>query len=190
MSIIRPFPAIRPKKELAASIAALPYDVYSSREAREIVRHNPFSFLKIDRAETLLPEGTDMYSPQVYETARDTLDEMIHDGSFVQDNMDCYYIYALTMDGRTQTGLAACASIDDYRNGVILQHEKTLEAKEQDRIRHIDTCSAQTGPIFLTHRPDADLHGITDRIKRGDTLYDFTSSDGVRHQVCENRKSG
>ena len=183
MSIIRPFPAIRPKKELAASIAALPYDVYSSREAREIVRHNPFSFLKIDRAETLLPEGTDMYSPQVYETARDTLDEMIHDGSFVQDNMDCYYVYALTMDGRTQTGLAACASIDDYRNGVILQHEKTLEAKEQDRIRHIDTCSAQTGPIFLTHRPDADLHGITERIKRGDTLYDFTSSDGVRHQV-------
>lgn len=183
MSIIRPFPAIRPKKELAASIAALPYDVYSSREAREIVRRNPFSFLKIDRAETLLPEGTDMYSPQVYETARDTLDEMIHDGSFVQDNMDCYYVYALTMDGRTQTGLAACASIDDYRNGVILQHEKTLEAKEQDRIRHIDTCSAQTGPIFLTHRPDADLHGITDRIKRGDTLYDFTSSDGVRHQV-------
>ena len=107
MSIIRPFPAIRPKKELAASIAALPYDVYSSREAREIVRHNPFSFLKIDRAETLLPEGTDMYSPQVYEPARDTLDEMIHDGSFVQDNMDCYYVYALTMDGRTQTGSGA-----------------------------------------------------------------------------------
>lgn len=183
MSIIRPFRGIRPKKELASSIAALPYDVYSSKEAREIVRSNPLSFLKIDRAETLLPEGTDMYSPQVYETARDTLDEMIHDGSFVQDSTDCYYIYALTMNGRTQTGLAACASIDDYTNGVILQHEKTLEAKEQDRIRHIDTCSAQTGPIFLTHRPDADLHRITERIKRGDTLYDFTSTDGVRHQV-------
>lgn len=183
MSIIRPFRGIRPKKELASSIAALPYDVYSSKEAREIVRSNPLSFLKIDRAETLLPEGTDMYSPQVYETARDTLDEMIHDGSFVQDSTDCYYIYALTMNGRTQTGLAACASIDDYTNGVILQHEKTLEAKELDRIRHIDTCSAQTGPIFLTHRPDADLHRITERIKRGDTLYDFTSTDGVRHQV-------
>lgn len=183
MSIIRPFQGIRPKQELASSIAALPYDVYSSEEAREIVRGNPLSFLKIDRAETLLPEGTDMYSPQVYETARDTLDKMIQDGSFVQDSTDCYYIYALTMDGRTQTGLAACASIDDYTNSVILQHEKTLEAKEQDRIRHIDTCSAQTGPIFLTHRPDAELHRITERIKRGEALYDFTSPDGVRHQV-------
>lgn len=183
MSIIRPFQGIRPKKELASSIAALPYDVYSSEEAREIVRSNPLSFLKIDRAETLLPEGTDMYSPQVYETARNTLDKMIHDGSFVRDSTDCYYIYALTMNGRTQTGLAACASIDDYINGVILQHEKTLEAKEQDRIRHIDACSAQTGPIFLTHRPDAELHRITEGIKGREALYDFTSPDGVRHQV-------
>ena len=183
MSIIRPFQGIRPKKELASSIAALPYDVYSSEEAREIVRSNPLSFLKIDRAETLLPEGTDIYSPQVYETARNTLDKMIHDGSFVRDSTDCYYIYALTMNGRTQTGLAACASIDDYINGVILQHEKTLEAKEQDRIRHIDACSAQTGPIFLTHRPDAELHRITEGIKRREALYDFTSPDGVRHQV-------
>ena len=183
MSIIRPFRAIRPEKELASSIAALPYDVYSSAEAREIVRDNPLSFLKIDRAETLLPEGTDMYSPQVYEAARDTLDGMIQNGSFIRDSADCYYIYALTMGGRTQTGLAACASIDDYTNGVILQHEKTLEAKEQDRIRHIDTCSAQTGPIFLTHRPDAGLHQITERIKTRDSLYDFTSPDGVRHQV-------
>ena len=183
MSIIRPFRAIRPEKELASSIAALPYDVYSSAEAREIVRDNPLSFLKIDRAETLLPEGTDMYSPQVYEAARDTLDGMIQNGSFIRDSADCYYIYALTMGGRTQTGLAACASIDDYTNGVILQHEKTLEAKEQDRIRHIDACSAQTGPIFLTHRPDAGLHQITERIKTRDSLYDFTSPDGVRHQV-------
>ena len=183
MSIIRPFRGIRPREDLASSIAALPYDVYSSAEAREIVRNNPLSFLKIDRAETLLPEGTDMYSPQVYETAGHTLNEMIRDGSFIQDTMDCYYIYALTMDGRTQTGLAACASIDDYTNGVILQHEKTLEAKEQDRIRHIDMCNAQTGPIFLTHRPNAALHQITDRVKSGNALYDFTGSDGIRHQV-------
>ena len=183
MSIIRPFRGIRPKKNLASSIAALPYDVYSSQEARQIIQAEPLSFLKIDRAETLLPEGTDMYSPQVYETARDTLDGMIRDGSFIQDSTDCYYIYALTMDGRTQTGLAACASIDDYLSGVILRHENTLEAKELDRIRHIDTCSAQTGPIFLTHRPDKDLHHITERIKTGEPLYDFTSTDGVRHQV-------
>ena len=105
MSIIRPFRGIRPREDLASSIAALPYDVYSSEEARRIVHDNPLSFLKIDRAETLLPEGTDMYSAQVYETARDTLSDMIRDGSFIQDRAGCYYIYALTMDGRTQTGL-------------------------------------------------------------------------------------
>lgn len=183
MSIIRPFRGIRPREELASSIAALPYDVYSSEEARQIVRDNPLSFLKIDRAETLLPAGTDMYSTQVYETARDTLSEMIRDGSFIQDNTDCYYIYALTMGGRTQTGLVGCASIDDYLNGVILRHENTLEAKEQDRIRHIDTCSAHTGPIFLTHRPDDSLHLITERVKTQQALYDFTSDDNIRHQV-------
>ncbi len=183
MSIIRPFRGIRPKEDLASSIAALPYDVYSSDEARQIVLKNPRSFLKIDRAETQLPEGTNMYSAQVYETARETLDHMIRDGSFIQDRTDCYYIYALTMDGRTQTGLAACASVDDYRNGVILRHENTLEAKEQDRICHIDACSAQTGPIFLTHRPHKGLHHIIERIKTEKPLYDFTSPDGIRHQV-------
>lgn len=183
MSIIRPFRGIRPKKELASSIAALPYDVYSSGEARQIVRDNPLSFLKIDRAETLLPEGTDMYSAPVYETARDTLNVMIREGSFIQDDTDCYYIYALTMDGRTQTGLVGCASIDDYMSGVILRHENTLEAKEQDRIRHIDTCSAHTGPIFLTHRPNERLRQITDRIKMQKAVYDFTSEDKIRHQV-------
>lgn len=184
MSIIRPFKGIRPRKELAASIAALPYDVYTSEEARAVVEAEPQSFLKIDRAETLLPPGTDMYTHRVYETARDTLNEMIQDGSFVQDDTSCYYIYALTMNERTQTGLVGCASIDDYMNGVILRHENTLEAKELDRIRHIDVCSAQTGPIFLTHRPDSSLRLIMNEIKqREKALYDFTGSDGIRHQV-------
>lgn len=183
MSIIRPFRAFRPAQDLASSIAALPYDVYDSREARRIVEAKPMSFLKIDRAETLLPEGTDIYSKKVYETARHTLDKMIWDGSFIQDETDCYYVYALTMRGRTQTGLVGCASIDDYLNGVILRHENTLETKEQDRIRHIDACSAQTGPIFLTHRPDEDLRHILNRISHGPALYDFTSEDGIRHQV-------
>ena len=129
MSIIRPFRAFRPAQDLASSIAALPYDVYDSREARRIVEAKPMSFLKIDRAETLLPEGTDIYSKKVYETARHTLDKMIWDGSFIQDETDCYYVYALTMRGRTQTGLVGCASIDDYLNGVILRHENTLETK-------------------------------------------------------------
>lgn len=183
MSIIRPFRGIRPAERLASSIAALPYDVYSSSEAREIVRANPMSFLKIDRAETLLPEGTDLYSSAVYETARDTLNSMIEDGSFVQDETDCYYIYALTMNGRTQTGLVGCASIDDYTGGVILKHENTLAAKEEDRVRHVDTCSAQTGPIFLTYRPKEQLREIIRKESSGTPLYDFVSDDGITHRV-------
>ncbi|HJB47495.1 MAG TPA: DUF1015 family protein [Candidatus Mediterraneibacter surreyensis] len=183
MSTIRPFRGIRPSADLASSIAALPYDVYSSDEARKIVQTNPMSFLKIDRAETLLPEGTDLYSPEVYETARRTLDSMIADGSFIQDNTDCYYIYALTMNGRTQTGLVGCASIDDYINGVILKHENTLAAKEEDRVHHVDACSAQTGPIFLAYRPCRSLQQIINKVKSSPVLYDFTSDDGVRHQV-------
>ena len=183
MSTIRPFKGIRPAADLAASIAALPYDVYNSSEAREIVRANPLSILKIDRAGTLLPEATDTYSPEVYQTARRTLDAMIADGSFIQDDTDCYYVYALTMDGRTQTGLAGCAAIDDYMSGVILKHENTLAAKEEDRVRHVDACSAQTGPIFLAYRPCAALRRIIDDVKAVPALYDFTSDDGVRHQV-------
>lgn len=183
MSILRPFRGIRPAESLVSSIAALPYDVYTSEEARRIVGGNPMSFLKIDRAETLLPETTDPYSPEVYETARRTLDSMIADGSFIQDASDCYYVYALTMAGRTQTGLVGCASIDDYVNGVILKHENTLAAKEEDRIRHVDACSAQTGPIFLAHRPCAELHEILENVKNTAPLYDFLSDDGIRHQV-------
>lgn len=183
MSTVRPFRAIRPREDLAASIAALPYDVFSTAEAREEIARNPLSFLRIDRAETLFPEGTDPYSQKVYEKARETLDEMIRDGSFIQDENPCFYIYALTMNGRTQHGIVGCASIDDYTGRVILKHENTLEAKEQDRIRHVDTCSAQTGPIFLTYRPRPELKQITVSRELKDPLYDFTCSDGVRHRV-------
>ena len=152
MALIKPFECVRPNEKDAARVAALPYDVYNSEEAREIVAAEPKSFLQIDRAETLLPKGTNPYSEAVYKTASETLNRMIDEGSFLQDKEPCYYLYALTMNGRTQTGLVGCASIDDYCNNVILKHENTLEAKEQDRIRHIDACSAQTGPIFLAYR--------------------------------------
>lgn len=183
MSNIRPFCGIRPAEELAASIAALPYDVYNTSEARAVVQQNPLSFLKIDRAETLLPEGTDLYSDEVYRAARSELDRMIAAGQFIRDPSDCYYLYALTMDGRTQTGLVCCASVDDYLNGVILKHENTLAAKEEDRIRHVEACSAQTGPIFLTYRPDPELSEITAGYKQSPPLYDFISDDGIRHRV-------
>lgn len=183
MATIRPFRSVRPSEEKASSIAALPYDVYNRAEAKEIVRQNPLSFLKIDRPETQFPDDTDMYSRQVYERARDTLQEMLSAGEFIEDPQPCYYLYALTYAGRTQTGIVGCASIDDYLDGTIRRHEDTKEEKELDRIRHVDTMSAQTGPIFLTYRPRPELKQLTEAAKKAPPLYDFTAEDGVRHQV-------
>ena len=183
MAVIRPFQGVRPAKELASSIAALPYDVYDREEAREVVDKNPLSFLKIDRAETQFTPDTDMYSQPVYDRARDTLEEMIQDGSFVRDEDPCYYIYALTMNGRTQTGLVGCASIDDYMENRIKKHENTREDKELDRTRHVDTLSAQTGPIFLAYHARPELDTMIAAVKLTAPLYDFTSEDSVRHQV-------
>ncbi len=185
MTIIRPFKGVRPAEDLASFVAALPYDVYNRKEAKEVVAQNPLSFLKIDRAETMFPDDTDMYSQAVYEKARDMLAEMIADGTFVKDEQDCYYLYALTMDGRTQTGIVGCASIDDYLNGIIRKHENTREEKELDRIRHVDTLSAQTGPIFLAYRSVPELNWLAAQIKEMSALYDFTSEDGIRHQVWQ-----
>ena len=183
MARIRAFKAVRPKEALIDKIAALPYDVYSSREARDIVEENPYSFLKIDRAETQFPEDVDMYSRQVYEKAASTLREMKENGEFVQDEADCLYIFELTMDGRSQRGLVCLASIDDYVNGIIRKHENTRAEKELDRINHIDICSAHTGPIFLAYRSNEDMKKIIDEIVQTKPLYDFVSEDGIGHRV-------
>lgn len=183
MTVIRPFSGIRPADELAASVAALPYDVYNRTEAKKAVQANPLSFLKIDRAETQLSDKTDMYSEKVYARARDTFLEMLENGSFVRDDSDCFYLYALTMDGRTQTGIVGCASIDDYLDGTIRKHENTRADKELDRIRHIDALSAQTGPIFLAYRQTQALHDITEQVKSDPPLSDFVSEDKIRHQI-------
>lgn len=183
MTVIRPFRGIRPAAGLTASIAALPYDVYTRAEAKEVIQKNPLSFLKIDRAETQFSEETDMYSEEVYACARDTFLKMQKDGSFIQDNSDCFYLYALTMDGRTQTGIVGCASIDDYLNGTIRKHENTRADKELDRIRHIDALNAQTGPIFLAYRQNQPLHDIKEEVKSGAPISDFVSEDGIRHRI-------
>lgn len=183
MPVIRPFRGVRPAPDKASAIAALPYDVYNRKEAKEVVKRNPLSFLKIDRAETQFPDETDMYSREVYERARQTLEEMIADGSFVKDEEPCFYLYALTYDGRTQTGIVGCASVDDYLDGTIRRHENTKVDKEQDRINHVDTLNAQTGPIFLAYRQQSELLKIVDEVKQSEALYDFTSEDGIRHQV-------
>lgn len=183
MAVIRPFSAIRPSREKAEKIAALPYDVYSRAEAKETVKRNTESFLRIDRAETQFDDSVDTYAPEVYRKAHELLWGMVRDGSFVKEEKDCYYIYELTMDGRTQTGIAACASIDDYEQGVIKKHENTRAEKEQDRINHVDICNAQTGPIFLAYRANAVINAVVDAVKKEEPLYDFVSEDGIRHRV-------
>ncbi len=183
MAELKPFSCIRPQENLVEKIAALPYDVVNRREAKEIVKANPYSFLKIDRAETQLEDCVDIYSDTVYEKARDTLQEMIEDGSFLTEEFPCYYIYELTMHGRTQTGIVGCASVDDYLNDRIKKHENTKTEKELDRIRHVDTCSAHTGPIFLAYRKNNRLSQIQEEEKRKEPLYAFIAEDGIRHRV-------
>lgn len=183
MAIICPFKAIRPAPDLACKIAALPYDVYNSSEARAVVGENPFSFLKIDRAETMFPEGTDMYSKEVYERAAAELSEMRKNGQFIQDEEACLYIYELTMNGRSQRGLVCCTSMDDYLNDVIKKHENTRADKELDRIKHVDACSAHTGPIFMAYRQNESVRKVLDVIVKDKPIYDFVSDDGIGHKV-------
>ena len=183
MADIKPFVCVRPAEDVVSAVAALPYDVYNREEAKEVVAKNPKSFLTIDRAETQFPDDVDTYDDRVYAKAAQMLKDWIADGTFIRDNRECYYIYELTMDGRTQTGIAACASIDDYANQVIKKHENTRADKEQDRIRHVDTCSAQTGPIFLAYRANAVINEVVAKTKKQDALYDFVAEDGIRHRV-------
>ena len=184
MADVRPFAAVRPRQDLADQIAALPYDVMNTEEARVMTADRPDSFLRIDRAEINFPAGQDPYAPEVYEKAAQLVREMIHDGRFVQDDAPCYYLYALTMNGRTQTGLVGCESIDEYDEGRIKKHELTRADKEEDRVRHIDALDANTGPIFLTYRENAALAAIQNEwIASHEPLYDFTAEDGIRHTV-------
>lgn len=183
MAVVKPFICIRPAKEHAAEVAALPYDVYNRKEACAAVKGNPLSFLNIDRAETQFSDDVDTYADCVYEKARELLDSQIADGIYVTDAGDHYYLYELTMDGRSQTGIVTCCSIDDYVNGVIKKHENTREEKELDRIRHVDTVNAQTGPIFLAYRQNIALKEIVAEEKTKPALYDFVSDDGIRHRV-------
>lgn len=183
MADIIPFRALRPRADLAKKIAALPYDVYNRNEAREAVKEDEYTFLRIDRPETQFPEGYDMYAPEVYEKARKMLDRMTADGLFVQEEREAYYVYELVMDGRSQVGIGACASVDDYDAQVIKKHENTRAEKEADRIRHVDVCSAQTGPIFLAYRRREEIEREVKLAMEGEPVYDFTAADGVVHRL-------
>lgn len=184
MATVRAFKGFRPKnQELAEKIAALPYDVMNSDEAREAVKGNPYSFLHVDKAEIDLEKGIDLYDDRVYAKAAENLNKMIADKIYIQDTKGALYIYRLTMDGREQTGIVGCTSVDEYLSGKIKKHELTRADKEQDRIRHVDTCNANTGPIFLTYKAKAEIDKIVSEKTKTEPIYDFVADDGIRHTV-------
>ncbi|HEK9100093.1 DUF1015 domain-containing protein [Bacillus cereus] len=184
MATIRPFRAIRPVSDKAAQVAALPYDVLNSEEAREVVKGNPYSFLHIDKAEIDLDPAVSPYDNSVYEKASENLQRLMKEEVLIQDEEPCLYIYQLTMQGRTQSGLVVCTSIDEYTNNTIKKHERTRHEKEQDRIRHVDVCNANTGPIFLTYRTKEEVTKLIATWQENHTpIYQFTADDGVEHVI-------
>jgi uncharacterized protein (DUF1015 family) len=183
MAVVRPFRAVRPVENLADKVAALPYDVMNSDEAREMVQGNPYSFLHVDKAEIDLDRNIDLYDKKVYEKARENLEKMISEGILIKDSKDNLYIYRQIMNGRAQTGIVGCTSIDDYMNDVIKKHEHTRADKEQDRINHVDYCNANTGPIFLTYRNRKEISEIVAKWTEKKPVYDFESEDGISHIV-------
>ncbi len=183
MAKISPFQALRPKQELAAKVATLPYDVVSEAEARAF-RNRPYNFYHVTRSEIDLAEGTDPYSPLVYEKAKENLDHMIAEGILVRDKEPCYYIYELEMDGHVQTGLVCASSVDDYEAGIIKKHEFTRPVKEQDRINHIVATRAQTGVVFLAYRDHDEIQEIIEDWKKEHVpVNNFVAEDGVRHTL-------
>ncbi len=184
MAIFRPFQAIRPQKDLASRVAALPYDVMNSQEARELAKDNPYSFLHVDKAEIDLEPSVDIYDDRVYEKAAENLLRMEKEGTYLKEETPCFYIYQQIMDGRAQTGIVGCAAIDDYIQNHIKKHELTRSDKEADRIRHVDVCDANTGPIFLTYRAVSEIsQRVKSWIGEHDPIYDFTAEDGIGHRV-------
>ena len=185
MAIFRPFKAIRPVADKAQDVAALPYDVMNSEEAKEMVAGKPHSFLHVDKAEIDFdPIPENIYTEAVYLKARENLDKLVADGICKQDNAPCIYIYRQIMNGRSQTGLVGCTAIDDYINNVIKKHELTRADKEADRINHVDYCDANTGPIFLTYRADDFINSAVESWKENHApVYDFVTEDGIANTV-------
>ena len=184
MADIKAFAAYRPREDVADRVAALPYDVYNRAEARAEVEREPMSFLAIDRPETQFPEDYDMYSEEVYQKAHDLLWDKINEGIFIHEDKPCYYLYEQTMNGRVQTGIVAVSAVKDYENNVIKKHENTLAKKEADRIHHVDSCNAQTGPIFLCYRENDNIRKVIDRVKAEEKpVYDFVTKEGIGSRV-------
>ncbi len=183
MAVFRPFKAFRPPADKAAEVASKPYDVLNSNEAREEVKGKPLSFLHVGKPEIDLDPSIDPYDKAVYEKGRDNLQKLIADGNLVEDPEPYLYVYAQTMDGRTQYGLVGCASVDDYWNDKIKKHEKTRPVKERDRCNHVRVTNAHTGPIFLTYRDVDEVNKIVDEVTVNPPENDHIAEDGIRHQT-------
>ena len=183
MAIIKPFRAYRPVNSLVRYVAAPPYDVVSSEEARELVKDNKYSFLRVDRGEVNLPREIDKYDNRVYEYSRDLLDNMINEGIYIQDENPMFYIYRQIMNGKSQTGLVICASIEEYIENKIKKHENIRDDKGIDRAKHIKYCNAHTGPIFLVYREDVTITDIIDKYIKFEPIYNFVTDDNITHIV-------
>jgi uncharacterized protein (DUF1015 family) len=191
MAKIFPFRALRPQPDQASAIAAPPYDVLSSDEARQVVTGSPNSFLHVTKSEVDMPADLSIYDESVYTKARLNLSDMISRGVLFQDEHPCYYIYELVMDGRSQTGLVCCSSVDDYENDIIKKHEFTRPEKEQDRINHIRITGAQTGNVFLAYRNVAAMDTLISQWKLNHSpVYDFTAADGISHRIWVVNEAG
>ena len=183
MALLHPFRALRPAPAAASAVAAVPYDVVSTEEARALAADKPLSFLHVSRAELGLPPSTDPYSEVVYDTARRNFDRLNAAAPLVVEDAPTVYFYRLGMGAHVQTGLAACYSLDEYDTNAILKHEKTRKDKEDDRTRHMLELGAQTGPVFLTYVASAEVDGLAAAATSADPLYDFTAEDGVQHTI-------
>ncbi len=183
MARIKPFQAVRPSTEQVQKTASLPYDVFNKEEARAYVAQHPGTFLSIDRAETLLAEEVSPYDEAVYQKAADEYKRWKAEGKYIKEEVPAFYIYEQTMEGRSQTGIVALASVDEYLNDTIKKHENTRLEKEMDRIHHVDSMNAQTGPIFLTYKTKTSIQTMIYEWKKKQPLYDFVSEEGVTQKV-------
>ena len=182
MATLQPFRAMRPTPSSAARIAAVPYDVVSTDEARALAGDNPLSFLRVSRPELELPPGTDPYSAAVYQRAAENFEKLKESSLLIEDEPSVY-LYRLRMNGHEQTGVAGCYSIDEYDRDIIKKHERTRRDKEDDRTRHMIAVGAQTGPVFLTYRASREVDRVAERVVSGEALFDFEAPDGVRHTL-------
>ena len=181
MAKIKAFRGVRPAEEMIKEVASPPYDVLNSTEARVQVKDKPFSFLHVVKPEVDLPENINIYDQAVYLKGKENLDKLIENGILIQDEKSCFYLYRLIMGNVDEIGLVAGASIEDYENDIIKKHEHTRADKEADRIKHVDTLNANTGPVFLTYKAREDMNNLVDELIKEKPVYDFEADDGIKH---------